>query len=49
MCVRVLVLRSLLFPSTRTLSSDCKTGQADFTDWVSFLPSNLMAEISPNP
>ena len=23
--------------------------QADFTDWMSFLPSNLMDEIIPNP
>ena len=26
-----------------------KIDQADFTDWMSFLLSNLMEEISPNP
>ena len=26
-----------------------KTGQADFIDWMSFLPSNLMEEINPTP
>ena len=26
----------------------CTTDQADLTDWMSFLPSNLMEEISPN-
>ena len=36
-CVR---LRPLLFP--------CTTDQADLTDWMSFQPSNLMEEISPN-
>ena len=40
-----------LFPSkrgrTRVLSSECKTDQADFPDWMSFLPSNLMEEINP--
>ena len=32
----------------RTLSSARKTDQANFTDWMSILPSNLMEEISPN-
>ena len=30
------------------LISVWKTDQADFTDWISFLPSNLMEEISSN-
>ena len=29
------------------LSSACKTDQADFTYWMSFLQFNLMEEISP--
>ena len=32
----------------RTLSSARKTDQANFTDWMSILPSNLTEEISPN-
>ena len=51
MCVFFLYL--LLFPSrdarTSALSSECKIAQAHVTDWISFLPSNLMEEISPNP
>ena len=47
------LLGPLLFPSkrgrTRVLSSECKTDQADFSDWMSFLQSNLMEEISPIP
>ena len=31
------------------LSFDYKPGQADFLDWMSFLPSKLMKEIGPNP
>ena len=31
------------------LTSDCKTDQVDFPDWTSFLTSNLMEEINPNP
>ena len=27
----------------------CKTNQADFTDWISFLPCNIMEEIHTNP
>ena len=46
-------LRPSLFPSwggrARFLSSECKTGQADFTDWISFLPTNFIEETSPNP
>ena len=45
------VSRSLLFPHrvgrTEALSSACKTDQADFTDWMSFLTSNLIKEINP--
>ena len=44
------LLGPLLFPSkrgrTRVLSSECKIDQADFPDWMSFLPSNLMEEIN---
>ena len=53
MCVYacVLVLRSLLFPSRRgrtsSLSSECRTDQAHFTDCMSILPSDLLEEISP--
>ena len=32
----------------QALSSACKTAQTDFTDWMPFLPSNLMEEISSN-
>ena len=50
-CVRI--LRSLLFPTTmgRTwaLTSEFKTDQTHFTDWMFFLQSNLMEEIDPNP
>ena len=34
---------------TWAFSSECKTDQSDFTDWMNFLLSNLMEEISPNP
>ena len=51
-CVCVFVLRLLLFPyrggRTRALSSAYKSDQVDFTDWMSFLTSNLMEEIGPN-
>ena len=51
MCVCVFVLH-LLLPyrgsGTRALRSACKTDQADITDWISFLPSKLMEEISSN-
>ena len=53
MCLCVHVLRSLLFPTIRgrmwALSSERKTDQAHFTDWISFLQSNLMEEIGPHP
>ena len=32
----------------RALSSVCKTDRANFTDWMPFLPSNIMEQISPN-
>ena len=35
--------------STWVLSSKCKTDQDYFTDWISFLQSNLMEDIGPNP
>ena len=42
----------LLFPCRegrkQALSSVSKSDQADFTDWVFYLPSNHMEEISPN-
>ena len=48
--VCVQVLRSLLIRSrTWALSSESKTDQAHVTDWMSFLQSNLMEEIGPNP
>ena len=34
---------------TWNLCFECKTDEADFIDWMSFLPTNLMEEISPNP
>ena len=46
----VFILRLSLFPykgvRVRVLSSAFKTDQADFSDWMSFLPSNLMKEVS---
>ena len=51
-CVCVFVLRPLLFPSRRgrmrALSSAYNTDRAEITDWMPFLPTNLMAGISPN-
>ena len=48
----VFVLRLLLFPyrksRMRASSSARRTNQADCTDWMFFLPSNVMKEISPN-
>ena len=32
----------------RALSSESKINQADFTDWMYCLSSNLMEKISPN-
>ena len=34
---------------TGVLNSECKIDESDFTDWKSYLPSNLMEKISPNP
>ena len=31
------------------LSSKYNTEEVDFTDWMSFQPSNLIEEISPRP
>ena len=33
----------------RGLSFECKIDQDDFADWISFLASNLIEEITPNP
>ena len=48
--VCVFILHPLLFPyrgaRTWVLSSPCKTDWADFIDWMSFLPSNLIEEIN---
>ena len=33
---------------TQALNSGCKVDQVDFTDMMSFPPSNLMMDISPN-
>ena len=33
----------------QALSPEFKIDQADFIYWMSFLPSNLIKEISPNP
>ena len=48
----VFVLDTLLFLSRGirmwALSSECKTVQADFTDWMSFLSSSLVEEIISN-
>ena len=44
----VFILIPLLFRyrrgRMRVLSSACKTGEADFADWMSLLPSNLMRQ-----
>ena len=43
------VLCPLLFPyrEGNEWNSACKTDQTNFTDWMSFLPSNLIEEIGP--
>ena len=33
---------------TQALCCACKTDQADFIDWMSFLPHNFVENISPN-
>ena len=54
-CVSVFVLRPLFLPSKETrvqfksYKIEYKIDQADFTDWMYFLTSNLMNEISHNP
>ena len=51
MCL--IVLRSLSFTYREAriwfLSSECNIELAYFTDWMSFLPYNLIKEINPNP
>ena len=48
----MLISRPLLFPSKggrgRAFSTECQIDQANFTDWMSFLSSNFMDDISPN-
>lgn len=34
---------------TRASSSECEIDQAGFTDWMTFITSNLIDEISPCP
>lgn len=47
------ILLSLLFPYRGgrlwALSSESKIDQVDGTDWMTFLSSNIMKEVSPNP
>ena len=49
----VFVLHLLLFPygvlRTQAFASACKTDQVGFTEWIAFLPSNLVDEIGLNP
>ena len=51
-CMCLCMFSRLLFPyrggMARVLSSACKDDRADFTDWMSFLQSNVINEISPN-
>ena len=46
MCAHFATLFTTRGGRTGVLNSECKT---DFTDWKSYLPSNLMEKISPNP
>ena len=51
MCVRFtsfIIYTSSRGDRTRALISTFKTDQTDFTHWISFLPSKLAMEISPN-
>ena len=48
MCFHFTSFISLQRGRTQALSSACKIDQADFTDWMTFLTSNLMEEISLN-
>ena len=43
------ILLDLYYSPLEEVSSKCKMGQADFTDWMLFLPSSLMEEIKPGP
>ena len=47
-CVCVFYLRPLLFPF-RESRTRAKIDEDDFTDCMSFLPSNFIEKISPNP
>ena len=50
MCAFVLSFNiCLLRGKTRAINSPCKTGRAEFTDWMYFLQSDLMEEINHNP
>ena len=51
--LRVFVLRPLLFPYIMgrgwvLITSECKSDQANFTAWISFLSHKIMGEISSN-
>ena len=51
-CVCVCLFYILFFPregKTFALSSEYKTTQAEFKDWMSFLTFNIMEEINLNP
>ena len=47
--VAVSVLLPLLFSCGRVKVTKFKIGQSDFTDWMAFLPSNLIDKIRPDP
>lgn len=34
---------------TQAFKLECKIDLADFIEWVTFLPSNLMEQIRPDP
>lgn len=52
LCVCVFVLRPLSFPTWGNrewaVNSEYKIDQADITEWISFLPSTFMEEVSPD-
>ena len=50
-CVFVLDLLLLFFSGGRTLALtfEWKTEYADFTDWMSFLPTSLVEKVISNP
>ena len=43
------VLLPLLFSYGRVKVTKFKIDQSDFTDWMAFLPSNLIDKIRPDP